>query len=129
MKNITVSETNVGEKVIVDKNFYYIVQGYSTKSENKTILESHRKYADIQIMVSGEEQMDLVDISRLTIKENYDPENDIMFWNIPKRMVRLTLTAGDSIVLYPENAYRRVAINENESRKVLKIVGKVKIAE
>ncbi len=129
LKNITVSETDAGAKVIVDKNFYYTIQSYSTKPENEAILESHRKYVDIQIMVSGEEQMDLADISRLTIKENYNPENDVIVWNIPKRMARITLTAGDSVILYPENAHRGAIMNRNKSHKVLKIVGKVRSAE
>ena len=62
----------------------------------------------------------------LSVKTEYDEEKDIMFWNIPSRMARTTLRAGDCIVLYPENAHRgAVALDKTE--KVLKIVGKVKI--
>lgn len=127
LKNIPVSEFDIGKKVTVNENFYYTVQKYLTKSENESKLESHRKYVDIQIMINGEELMDLADISRLTVKESYNPEKDVMFWNIPQRMARTTLKAGDSIILYPENAHRGAIIKGNESQKVVKIVGKVKL--
>lgn len=127
LKNITVSAMDIGKKVIVNEEFFYMVQSYQTKEEAETKLESHRKYVDIQIMVKGEEIMDLIDISRLTIKENYNSAKDVMFWNTPGRMARVTLKTGDCIVLYPENAHRGAVACGGESQKVLKIVGKVKI--
>ena len=127
LRHIDVSEDDVGKKIIVNENFYYRIQGYMTKPENEAKLQSHRKYVDVQIIVSGEERMDLADISRLTIKEDYDTEKDVILWNIPKRMARITLRAGDCIILYPENAHRGAVINGNKSQKILKIVGKVKL--
>ena len=70
--------------------------------------------------------MDLADISRLSLKEEYDEEKDVMFWNAPSRMSKTTLLAGDCIVLYPETAHRG-AQDLDESKHVLKIVGKIRI--
>ena len=77
-------------------------------------------------MVSGEEIMDLADISRLSLKKAYDEEKDVMFWDVPSRMSKIILLAGDCIVLYPEMAHRG-AQNLNGVGHVLKIVGKVRI--
>ena len=71
--------------------------------------------------------MDMADVSRLTIKENYNADSDVMFWNIPERMARITLKAGDYAILYPENAHRGAIKIGNNKQNVLKIVGKVKI--
>ena len=127
LQHVNISEADVGKKVFVNDDFYYSVLEYMTKSEDEAKLESHRKYVDIQIIVKGEERMDIADVSRLTIKENYNPDDDVMFWNIPERMARLTLKAGDYIILYPENAHRGAIQVGGESQRVLKIVGKVKL--
>lgn len=127
LQHMNVSEADVGKKVFVNDGFYYSVLKYMTKPEEEAKLESHRKYVDIQIIVKGEELMDIVDISRLIMKENYNADNDVMFWNVPERMARLTLKAGDYIILYPENAHRGAIKMSEENTEVLKILGKVKI--
>lgn len=126
LKGLKVSESDAGKRVDVDDNFYYSIQSYDTNPTEQCKLESHRKYIDIQIMVSGEESMDLVDISRLSLKEEYSEEKDVMFWNVPSRMSKTTLLAGDCIVLYPETAHRG-ARDLNGTSHVLKIVGKVRL--
>lgn len=126
LKKLKVSEADVGKRVDVNDNFYYSVQSYDTRPTEECKLESHRKYIDIQVMISGEESMDIADISRLTLKEEYNEEKDVMFWNIPTRMSKTTLLSGDCIVLYPETAHRG-AQNIEETKHVLKIVGKVNI--
>lgn len=126
LKKIKISREDVGKKVEVNKYFFYSIQSYDTKPSEQCKLESHRKYIDIQIMISGEERMDLVDISRLSIKEEYDESNDVMLWNVPNRMSRTTLLGGDCIVIYPETAHRG-GQDLNGTKHVLKIVGKIHI--
>ena len=124
IKGLNIKSLPVNEKIVVDDEFYYSIQVYTTKSEDECKLESHRKYVDIQLLLSGCERMNIADVSRLTIKENYDSDKDVMFWNVPQHMASVTLNAGDLIVLYPENAHRG-AVAEDDSSKVVKIVGKV----
>lgn len=126
LKDLSIESIPVGKKIDVNEDFFYSVQSYETKAESECKLESHRKYVDIQLMVAGEENIDITDISRLTIKEEYNLEKDVMFWNVPQRMVRTSLRAGDCIVLYPEHAHRG-AVAEKVCSKVVKIVGKVKL--
>lgn len=127
LQHVKVSEADVGRKVSINESFYYSVMRYVTKPEYEAELESHRGHVDIQMIVKGEEQMDIADVSRLTIKENYNSDNDVMLWNVPKHMARITLRAGDYIILYPENAHRGAIKMSEENTDVLKIVGKVKI--
>ncbi len=124
IKCLHIENIPVNKKIIVDDGFYYSIQNYTTKPEEESKLESHKKYVDIQLLLSGHERMDIVDISRLTKKDSYDLENDVMIWNIPKNMMSVTLSKGDIIVLYPENAHRG-AVLDKYSSKVVKIVGKV----
>lgn len=126
LKNLSVSENDIGKRIVVNDKFFYCVQGYLTKPAKECKLESHRKYIDIQLMVKGNEFMDLADISSLTTSEEYNEEEDVIFWNLPKRLARTTLRAGDYIVLYPETAHRG-AVRLNQGEYVVKIVGKVKV--
>lgn len=126
LKNLKVSEFDAGKIVHVDDYFFYSIQSYDTKPAAECKLESHRKYIDIQIMISGKESMDLVDISRVSLKENYNEEKDVMIWNESNRMNKTTLFPGDCIVIYPEMAHRG-AQNLGETQHVLKIVGKVSV--
>lgn len=128
LKGLQISEEDYGKKVIVNDDFFFTVQHYTTKSEKDCGLESHKKYIDIQLMISGNEVMDICDTSRLSVKTEYDEDKDIMFWNIPARMARTTLRADDCIVLYPENAHRG-AVSLEGPEKVVKIVGKVFITK
>lgn len=125
LQSIHITEEDVGIHKVSD-DFFYSVQKYTTKQEEDCNLESHKKYIDIQFIVKGKEMMDIVDISRLSIKDEYDEEKDVSYWNISNRMMRVTLNEGDYIILYPENAHRG-AIKFGECNQVLKVVGKLKV--
>ena len=125
LNSIDIYKIEKNKKIIVNDDFYYTVQEYETKLVEQCKFESHRKYIDIQIIVNGEELMQIADISRLYIQEEYDGEKDVMFWKTPDQVMSVTLKQGDYIVLYPENAHRG-AIKCGKETKVLKIVGKVR---
>lgn len=126
LKQLHFSSNNVNKRIDVNDMFYYTIQQYSTKPSEKCILESHRKYVDIQIIISGRESMDIIDKSRLSLAEEYNEEKDIEIWNTPDRMSKVTLEKGDCIILYPEMAHRGAQILD-KTEEVLKIVGKVRI--
>lgn len=127
LKELDVSSLKINSKIIVNDDFFYSVQSYYTKDENLCDLESHRKYVDIQLLLKGEEYMDVCDISRLQTRKSYDINRDIMLWNIPKRMMRIAMSPNDYIILYPENAHRGTIKVKEEPSQVIKVVGKVKI--
>lgn len=116
----------VSGKYIVNEDFYYSVQEYQTKEFKDCVLESHKKYIDVQFIVKGREKFALEDISRLKLKTEYKESEDVMFWQVPSRMCNVTLHEGDYIVVYPENAHMG-AIKESGLENVIKIVGKVKV--
>ena len=117
---------DIKRRVDAAVNFYYNIQYYDTKSPDLCDFESHRKYIDIQFMVSGKECLEFSDISRLSVKQSYNENLDVMFWNVPENISKIVLSEGDYIVLYPEMAHRGAVICQ-KSEKVLKIVGKVRI--
>ena len=52
LRKIDVNEADAGNRVEVNDNFFYNIQSYETSYAEKCELESHRKYVDIQIIVT-----------------------------------------------------------------------------
>lgn len=125
LQNLDYENLNEG-KYEVNPSFYYSVQRYNTKNASECKFESHNKYVDIQLMINGAEIMDIADISRCSLKTEYDEEKDIMFWNEPTIYSRCTLQARDYIILFPEHIHRG-AVQLERTSSVVKIVGKVLI--
>lgn len=128
LQRISLQEVSYGNEVFVNDEFYYTVLNYKTIPENKAKLESHREYAEIQIVIGGQEYLDITDVSRLTPVDSYNIEKDTQLWNAPSRMSRLLLKTGSYIVLYPENAYRCAISVNDKLEEVIKIVGRVKLS-
>lgn len=123
--SIDISKVERKRQYVVNDDFFYSIQTYERNNANQNKLQSYRKYVDVQIVIEGSEIVELADISRLTAFKEYDKERDVIMWNEPLRMTSVSLRAGDCMILYPENAYR--CKKTEESEKVVKIVGKVKI--
>ena len=62
-------ETDTGKQFIRGDRLFAGVDCYATKSRDIAKLETHRKYIDIQILLSGEEVIDVYPRSELTVNE------------------------------------------------------------
>lgn len=114
-------------KYPVDDDFYYMVQEYTTKVRSEAKLEAHEKWIDIQWMLKGTEIIETEDISRLTVKEAYNPEKDVTFYEKPEVMSKTVLTDGAYVVLYPQNGHMpQVAVDE-KPLAIKKVVAKVRV--
>lgn len=105
--------------------FFYLIQEYEPKAEN--LWEAHEKYVDIQIVVSGEEIIEVADRSHLKALEPYAPEKDFIgFEGAP--MIISTLKAGDLAVYYPADAHKPGLRSKGYGGMVRKCVVKILIA-
>lgn len=110
----------------VDSLFYYNVQEYETKVNPLKHFESHYKYVDIQFLISGVENLQVVDINRLQIEVPYDEIKERILYHPTSNSASVVLRPGSAVILYPKDAHRTIAYN-GEPCKVKKVVGKVKI--
>jgi len=60
---------------------YYLVQEYDTKPEQEGIFEAHRKYIDVQFIISGRELHKYANISAMKDREPYNDEKDVILFN------------------------------------------------
>jgi biofilm protein TabA len=106
---------------------YALVQRYSTKTPDLCRFEAHRKYIDIQLLLSGEEIIQVRGIEGLEILEPYKP--DIEFFKTPpaKTAHEMFVQAGTALILYPEDAHRPCIAADGVSKPAHKIVVKVAV--
>jgi YhcH/YjgK/YiaL family protein len=81
---------------------YALVQRYASKPPGEGRWEAHQRYADLQIVVRGEERMGYGQLGRFT-RGTYDPVKDVEFPTGDADFVQLG--AGDFIVLWPGEAH------------------------
>ena len=105
-------------------DLFFFLQSYETKSENPTP-ESHKKYIDIQCVLSGGEAMDVGALEDMTEIAEARPEGDIWLHHGPADS-RVTLTPGKFAVLFPGDAHAP-GIALGEITPCRKVVVKVKV--
>lgn len=116
---------SLGRHVVNEKFFYNVIE-YKTTNDMSVPYESHKKYIDIQILVSGEELMQVDDISHLRICDEYNEQKDCTFYQASDNNSGVVFRPGSVLILYPKDAHRSVAFNGNEVN-VKKIVGKLSV--
>lgn len=102
------------------------VQHYQSLDECEAFFETHDKYFDVQYVVEGQELCGVCSRAGLTVKTPYSVSDDITFYENPDVYGNVLLSAGDFILLTPEDAHRP-RITASEKRNIKKIVIKVPV--
>ena len=114
-----------GRVDIDGQQVFALVQQYETIMTDAPKFEYHRKYIDIQYIVSGKEVIGWAPVERMKITEAYDMEKDICFGTVPKEEITPAfLQAGQLAVLYPEDGHAP-KLAAGAPSHVVKIVVKV----
>lgn len=92
-------------RVELDAGAFALEQAYRTKPRTEGFFESHRKYIDVQLIVAGEETMEVEDIARLTVSMPYVAERDLIKYADAAVASQLIMRAGDAAVFFPEDGH------------------------
>lgn len=124
--DFTTMET--GKYTIDGENVLAIVNEYTTKPVSECDPESHRDYADIQIMITGAERFGYIPLDGQQASTPYRPENDVAFYSIPSEALNyITLLPGQFIIFFPSDIHQpEVFIQQPDL--VRKVVLKVALA-
>ena len=106
-------------------DLFVSVDEYVTRDESDTRLEAHRKYADIQYIISGVEKMGMVALDKTTVTVPYNEEKDICFLDSGKENFLLA-TPDRYFIFFPDDAHRP-CLKAGENTAVKKVVIKVRI--
>jgi YhcH/YjgK/YiaL family protein len=124
LKETDLDKIDDGRYEIDGNDVYAIVSNYMTKDSAKGHPEAHRKYADIQYIVSGSENIGYSVYSGQSVFKEYDTEKDFLLYDDVSFYIQLK--AGMFAVFYPDDLHMP-GIKIGEPGSVKKIVVKVRI--
>lgn len=104
----------------LEEGVFAFVQSYDGKSADQCKIEAHKKYIDIQCVVSGKEFFGVADLSTQTLYEDKFDEKDVAFYH--GEVDLLTLRDGDFVIVFPDDAHRP---QQGDGSRIEKIVVKV----
>ena len=114
-----------GRHAIDGDNVYAIVAEAPTKDYDKTAFESHKKYIDLQYVITGEENMGRAPLDSVTVSRPYSEPNDIAYYTGDGKIY--TVKQNGFLIFFPSDAHRpNITPGGNKVDK--KIVIKIRVA-
>jgi YhcH/YjgK/YiaL family protein len=115
-----------GRYEIVGDDIYAMVQSYDTKDISEGKVEAHRKYIDIQTLLCGSERMFYGAGSGLDVCDEYNADNDVLFYNFEAdKVVEYSLTPGAFTIFFPEEGHMPGIAPASGAGPVKKVVIKI----
>lgn len=124
LKQTDFSKLEPGKYDVDGDNIFYMINHYKTKNMEGSESEVHRKYIDVQYMVSGNECIGYAPLENQVPTKKYDEEGDFAFYN--EKVSTVTMKPGMFAIFYPTDLHMPGIIH-NESTDVVKVVIKVKV--
>jgi biofilm protein TabA len=126
LQNSDLKSLPVGRIEVDGSNVYAMISSYSTMVPGETLeLEGHKKYIDIQYILSGVEMIGWASAENVPITKPYDEDKDFWIGKLPENKLSwLRLTKGQAAILYPCDAHAP-QMTKSSPAAVKKIVIKV----
>ncbi|HSZ25329.1 MAG TPA: YhcH/YjgK/YiaL family protein [Cytophagaceae bacterium] len=122
IENTDFNKLELGKHVIEGDKLFFIVQEYETKDLEEGKIEAHRKYLDIQLMISGSELIGVTPLLSQTILKPYNEEDDYILFEGNTSMLKLA--EGQFALFFPEDLHMP-GIKIQDKSRVKKVVFKV----
>jgi YhcH/YjgK/YiaL family protein len=98
-----------------------------TSPASGAVLESHRAYVDVHVVLEGRETIAVWPADHLHIRTQYDDEQDVVFYDPPAdEGARLTLSPGFFAVFFPQDAHM-TQLMDRRPAAVKKLVMKISV--
>jgi YhcH/YjgK/YiaL family protein len=104
-KRILASPIGSFEKVNITNDIFALEQVFYTKNREDCFIESHKRYIDFQLILSGNEQMEYVDIDKLEIVEEYNKEKDLIIYKLVDNTSKFLLQENDLAIFFPDDGH------------------------
>lgn len=118
-----------GKHKVKGDDIFFMVDDYTTRSMDEARPEDHQLYVDVQFISEGEENFGIT-LGTEGLKEAiaYDAQKDIRFFEPTDKYSQLHFKEGMYLVLWPQDVHVPALNRPDGSRKVRKIVAKVKVS-
>jgi len=98
-----------------------------TSPASAAVLESHRAYVDVHVVLDGRETIAVWPADRLHVRTPYDDKQDVTLYDLPAdEGVRLNLTPGFFAIFFPQNAHMTQLMDQRPAA-IKKLVMKISV--
>jgi YhcH/YjgK/YiaL family protein len=115
----------LGKHVIQDEDLFVIVMEYESKALEECVMENHRKYIDIQYIISGEELMGITTFAGQIPTTPYDETKDAAFYKKEYSSL-IKVQAGQFTIFFPHDLHMP-SLKTDRQTLVRKAVYKLKV--
>ncbi len=116
-----------GKYPLAGDSAYAIISGFAPKSFDQTQWESHRKYIDVQYVISGKEKIGVAPVKTATVTDPYDPAKDAAHYKVEGKYY--TATPKEFFIFFPQEAHRPDVGIKGQPGMIKKLVIKVMVME
>jgi YhcH/YjgK/YiaL family protein len=120
-------DAEIGRHQLVGDEAVAIISEYKTKKIEDAKWESHRKFIDLQYIISGEEKMGVLPLAVTKLADDYDETKDLIFYG--DQDGEYYLANPDVFFLFFPSDVHRPSIRIGESKPVKKLVIKIAFVE
>ena len=119
VKNI--NNKTLDGKYNITKDIYATVQTCQPKPKKEQVLEKHKKYIDLQYVVSGKEKIGWKFFDKkFKVLKRYSTKNDISFYsNNPDTYINLK--KGEFVIFFPEDTHAPLCCLKTVKKCIVKI--------
>lgn len=119
------SELKAGKHYIDGDKLFVLVNEYKTKNICDCLMESHKKYIDLQYMYKGCEMIACSILTKQEPSKSYDSVGDYTLYN-PIDYSMIKLETGTFVLFFPDDLHMP-SIMHNEPENIKKMVVKILI--
>ncbi len=120
-------DTEEGERHLQGDDIFARIMSYETRPPEAAVLEAHRKYVDIQTVLTGAEGFEWFPTDGLSTDIPYDESKDAEFYKRPHSgPARIDVYPGIFVVFSPQDAHMPTLMVGDTAELIKKVVVKVK---
>ena len=124
IKKTDFNKLELGKHAIENEDVFAILMEYETKNANDCKLEAHKKYIDVQYIISGTENIGHTPLISQAPSKGYDDKDDYALYDNNCTLIKVE--PGQFAIFFPEDLHMPGVKNE-AILKIRKVVVKVKV--
>lgn len=118
-----------GKYEIDGTKVYAIVQEYDSKNPADYQFEGHRKYIDIQYIMSGTEVIEALSIKNAKAVTDYIPEREVQFYEGDDSSIKRIMEPGEYGIFYPDDIHKPGLMHGEKPEPIRKVLVKVMVED
>ncbi len=115
-----------GQVTIDAHGMYAAIDRYVTEPRSRRFFECHRKFIDLQVVLSGVEGVGVCD-RNMCQQSQYDEEQDFRKLTFDGEVSSLVLAPGYGALFFPDDAHMPKLVHGETPSNIVKIVVKIPV--